>query len=151
MHGVEAITAVYGGKQLTADQKAEVAKLAARDRDVRAHEVAHLAAAGSMASGVEYTYELGPDGRLYAVSGEVKVTIPIGLTPEQKLVEARRLHAAAEAPNDPSGQDITAVAQASKMETDALQEIDKEHAKSPHPPPPGAESHTPYRELDRTA
>lgn len=129
MDAIRAISGVKGGQQLTPEELAIVAKLAARDRDVRAHEAQHMAAAGSMASGVEYTYEMGPDGKLYAVDGKVNITIPAGQTPEQALSTARQLRAAANAPSDPSGQDMTVAAQASRMEADALQKIAKEHDK----------------------
>jgi len=49
----------------------ELAKLKARDREVRAHEAAHTAAAGSLAKGgPSFTFQRGSDGRLYAVGGE---------------------------------------------------------------------------------
>jgi hypothetical protein len=57
MDEIAAVGAVSGGRQLTANEMAEVAKLAARDREVRIHEAQHAAAAGAMAGGVEYDYE----------------------------------------------------------------------------------------------
>jgi hypothetical protein len=52
----------------------ELAKLKARDREVRAHEAAHSAAAGSLAKGdPSLTFQRGSDGRLYAVGGEVNI------------------------------------------------------------------------------
>ena len=60
-------------QQLTEEEKREVEELKARDREVRAHEAAHLAAAGTYASsGPNFEYKRGPDGRLYAVAGEVE-------------------------------------------------------------------------------
>ena len=55
---------------LTEEQQQEVAELKSRDREVRSHEQAHLAAAGPYASGApSFTYQEGPDGRRYAVGG----------------------------------------------------------------------------------
>jgi hypothetical protein len=150
MEAIRAVGGVNTGKQLTPQELAEVARLAARDRDVRAHEAQHLAAAGSMANGVEYTYEMGPDGKMYAVGGKVNITIPAGQSPEQALATARQLRAAANAPSDPSGQDMVVAAQASQMEADALQKIAKEHAKSGNGKPDSPPQHS-FRGLDRMA
>ena len=125
MDEIVAVSAVSGGRQLTPEQQAEVAKLAARDREVRAHEAAHLATAGALANGVDYTYEVGPDGKFYAVEGKVRVSIPPGQTPEQLLADARQLRAAADAPGDPSAQDMAVAAKASQMESEALEKIAK--------------------------
>ena len=149
MDQIGAIGAVSPGKPLAPEQERIVEKLAARDRDVRAHEAAHLAVAGALANGVQYTYELGPDGKLYAIAGDVKITVPGGLSPEQELADARQLRAAAEAPSDPSGQDMTVASQANEMEAEALAEIAKQKA-----PPAGGEAGHPnahFQGLDRTA
>jgi hypothetical protein len=125
---VTAIGAVSGNQQLTADEMTEVAKLAARDREVRIHEAQHAAAAGGMASGVQYDYEMGPDGKMYAVGGKVQITVAPGQTPEETLAKARQLRAAADAPADPSGQDLSVSARASEMEAKALQQIATRHS-----------------------
>ena len=63
---------------LTEQEVKQVQELKARDREVRAHEAAHLAAAGSLATGVSFTYQRGPDGVQYAVGGEVGIdTSPV--------------------------------------------------------------------------
>jgi len=146
MDVISAIKGVTAVKALTPEQEAQVKKLAARDREVRAHEAAHLAAAGILGSGVEYTYELGPDGRLYAVAGKVRISIPAGLSPEQRLAAARELLQAAQAPGNPSGQDMIVAAKASQMEAEALQKIAEERAQSESPRTDAA-----ARELDRFA
>jgi hypothetical protein len=150
MDGIEAVSAVSGGKQLTPEQERQVEKLAARDRDVRAHEAAHLASAGALASGVEYTYQLGPDGKLYAVGGKVQVSIPPGLSPEQALAEARQLRSAANAPSDPSGQDMSVSLKASELEARAQQQIDRERAQATNTAP-GSPSSRSFRDFDRLA
>ena len=56
--------------ELTPSEKAEVAELERRDREVKAHEQAHKSAGGPYArGGARYEYETGPDGRQYAVGG----------------------------------------------------------------------------------
>ena len=129
MDEVRAISMVNGGQQLTAEELAEVARLTARDREVRFHEAQHAAAAGGMAGGMQFTYETGPDGKLYAVAGKVQITVMPGRTPEETLAKARQLRAAASAPADPSGQDATVAARAAQMEARALQQIAQREAR----------------------
>jgi hypothetical protein len=111
-------------QRLTAEELAQVAKLAARDREVRLHEAQHQAAAGSLAiGGPQFTYQTGPDGKLYAVGGEVKLSVPATQNPEEMLTRAAQMRAAATAPADPSGQDLAVAAQAAAMEIKARQEL----------------------------
>ena len=101
-----------------------MAKLIARDREVRAHEAAHMAAAaGLSAGGAEYTFQRGPDGKQYAIGGKVNIVTTASRTPEEALSKARQLRAAATAPSDPSPQDDAVAAQASQMEQAALAAI----------------------------
>ena len=108
-------------------QTSEIAKLRARDREVRAHEQAHAAAAGGLArGGPTFTYERGPDGKQYAVGGEVNIdTSPVAGDPEATIRKARQIRAAALAPADPSSQDRAVAASATAIETKARQEIQK--------------------------
>ncbi|MFQ5934609.1 MAG: putative metalloprotease CJM1_0395 family protein [Dehalococcoidia bacterium] len=63
---------------------AEIARLKARDAQVRAHEQAHVAAAGGLATGgPKFSFQRGPDGKLYAVGA-----VPASAT--QMEAEARR-------------------------------------------------------------
>lgn len=102
-----------------------VEQLKSRDREVRSHEAAHLAAAGSYAtSGARFTYQKGPDGQLYAIGGEVGVsTGKIAGDPQATLEKAQRIRAAALAPANPSSQDRAIAAQASRLVTEARREI----------------------------
>lgn len=106
----------------------ELAQLKARDREVRAHEAAHAAAAGSVATGgPQFTFTRGSDGRLYAVGGEVNIdTSPVPNDPEATIQKARTIRAAALAPANPSAQDRAVAAQASQMEAQARRELQQE-------------------------
>jgi hypothetical protein len=109
--------------ELSAEALAVIAKLKARDTEVRQHEQAHLAAAGSLArSGPTYVYQRGPDGVSYAVGGEVQIDTSPGRTPEETIARARAIAAAALAPADPSGADRAVAAQAQQMVQQALAE-----------------------------
>jgi len=102
----------------------ELQQLQQRDREVRAHEMAHVAAgAGLVTRGASYSYQTGPDGQRYAIGGEVGIDTSPGRTPEETLVKAEQVRAAALAPADPSPQDRQVASQATRMAMDARMEI----------------------------
>ncbi len=116
-------------------EKQQVEQLRARDREVRTHEAAHKAAAGSFAQGGPvYQYQTGPDGKRYAVGGEVNIdTSKIPNDPEATLQKAQTIRRAANAPAQPSSQDRRVAAQASQLETEARQEIAQKQASRQDP------------------
>lgn len=110
--------------QLSEQAKAVVRSMQARDRQVHAHEQAHLAASGGLVvSGASYVYQKGPDGVSYAVGGEVSIDVSRGSTPEDTIARAILIRGAALAPADPSGQDRAVAAAASQMEQQARSEL----------------------------
>ena len=114
---------------LSAEQQAQVRKLQASDTAVRQHEQAHLAAAKGLAQGgANFQLQKGPDGKQYAVGGEVSIDTSPGNTPEETLLKARIIQAAALAPVDPSGQDRAVAAAAQAMELQAQTEISLQSA-----------------------
>jgi len=122
--------------ELSAEALALIAKLKARDTEVRQHEQAHLAAAGGLArSGASYTYQRGPDGVNYAVGGEVQIDTSPGRTPEETIARARAISAAALAPADPSGADRAVAAQALQLEQQARAELALKQAEESAPEP----------------
>lgn len=101
-----------------------IAELQRTDREVRAHENAHLAAAGGLARGVSFQYTTGPDGRQYAVAGEVSIDAsPVSGDPQATIQKAQQVRAAASAPANPSGQDRQVAAQAAQLEAAARIEL----------------------------
>lgn len=116
----------HGGRsreEVQAEQE-QIQALAARDREVRAHEQAHAAVAGQYASSPTYSFVRGPDGVSYAVAGEVNVdTSPIPGDPEATLRKAQQLRRAANAPAEPSAQDGRVAALAAQMELEARAEL----------------------------
>ncbi|MEC7906846.1 MAG: putative metalloprotease CJM1_0395 family protein [Verrucomicrobiota bacterium] len=112
------------GSGLGPVEKDQVERLKERDGDVRAHEMAHVAAAGFLAQGgMKLNYQTGPDGRQYAVGSSVKIDTSEARTPEETVQKAQRIRAAALALLDPSPQDLQVAAKASQMETRARAEI----------------------------
>ncbi len=114
-----------------AENRQIITKLQARDSEVRAHEAAHLAAAGGIASGgASFTYQRGPDGKMYAVGGEVPISISGGSSPQETIKQMRQVAAAALAPADPSPQDYAVASSARSEEMRALAELRKEQAEA---------------------
>lgn len=112
---------------LTEEEQEVVEELRARDTEVRQHEAAHAAAGGQYAGSPTFTYQTGPDGRQYAVGGEVSIdTAPVKGDPEATIRKAQQIKAAASAPADPSSQDRRVAAQAESLRQQARAEISAE-------------------------
>jgi hypothetical protein len=122
----------HGGKkpgehELTKAEQEEVRELKEKDREVRAHEMAHKAAAGELApSGPHYEYQTGPDGHDYAVGGHVPIKIPASDDPKETLAKAEKARQAALAPADPSPADRAVAQEASHMASQARAQISAE-------------------------
>ncbi len=112
-----------GGRQL--EEMLEISALRARDVEVRRHEAAHMAAGnGYIIGGASFTYQSGPDGRHYAVGGEVGIdSSSIPGKPEETLRKMRVVKAAALAPARPSAADLAVAAAAAQAEAAALAEL----------------------------
>ncbi|WJN59132.1 putative metalloprotease CJM1_0395 family protein [Pseudomonas sp. SO81] len=105
-------------------EQLEIAELASRDREVRAHEQAHASVGGSYAGAPTYTFKRGPDGKSYAVGGEVSIdTGPIPGDPEATLRKMELVQRAALAPAEPSAQDLRVAAEAAAQATQARAEL----------------------------
>lgn len=101
-------------------EQLEITKLAARDQEVRTHEQAHAAVGGQYAGAPTYTYERGPDGKRYAVGGEVGIDAgPVSNDPEATLRKMAVVIRAALAPAEPSAQDRQVAAQAQAQMSEA--------------------------------
>ncbi len=100
-------------------------KLKQRDREVRNHEQAHLSAAGGLANGgPSFTFVTGPDGKRYAVGGEVSISVsPVAGDPLATMQKAEQIKRAALAPAQPSGQDQRVAAKAAAMQAKAQREL----------------------------
>ncbi|MDP2097978.1 MAG: putative metalloprotease CJM1_0395 family protein [Methylobacter sp.] len=111
--------------QLSDEELKVVRELKQRDSEVRAHEAAHLAAAGGIAvSGASFSYQQGPDGIRYAIGGEVSIdTSGVPGDPAATLRKADTIRRAALAPAEPSGQDMQVAANATAMAAKAQAEL----------------------------
>ena len=109
---------------LSEEEQKQVTQLKARDREVRTHEQAHKNAGGPYAGSPSYEYTRGPDGKQYAVSGEVSIDAsPIAGNASATIAKMEIIIRAALAPAEPSGQDMKVAAQARAAKTQAQSEL----------------------------
>jgi len=112
------------GSELTEEELQVVEELEIRDREVRQHEQAHANVGGQYTGAPELEYTRGPDGRMYATSGEVSVdTSAIPNDPEATIEKMRTVIAAALAPAEPSTADRQVAAKAQALMAEALAEL----------------------------
>ncbi|MEM7498665.1 MAG: putative metalloprotease CJM1_0395 family protein [Pseudomonadota bacterium] len=108
---------------LTPAEEDLISRLAARDREVRAHEQAHARVGGQHAGSPSYTYQTGPDGKRYAIGGSVAIDVsPVPGDPEATIAKMDRVKAAALAPAEPSAADrrIATLAEAARREAETI-------------------------------
>ena len=119
-----------GSRELTEEEKQQVQELQSRDREVRAHEMAHVAAGGQyVKGGANFEYQTGPDSKRYAVGGEVSIdTSEVSNDPEATIQKMQVVKRAALAPAKPSPQDRSVAAQATQREMKARQELQEERS-----------------------
>ena len=108
------------GDGLSEAEEKQVEKLRQRDQEVRAHEQAHARVGGPYASAPSYTFQQGPDGKRYAVGGEVQIDTSTERTPEATIRKMQIVIRAALAPAEPSSQDLR-VAQQARAQLSAAQ------------------------------
>lgn len=129
--------------ELTEEEQRIVEELKQTDREVRAHEQAHKSAAGPYAGAISYETVTGPDGRQYAVGGEVPIdTSPIPNNPQATIQKMDIVIRAALAPADPSPQDFAVARTAQQVRAQAqkelqdLREAEREEARDSNPQNP---------------
>ncbi|MBE0464907.1 MAG: putative metalloprotease CJM1_0395 family protein [Halomonadaceae bacterium] len=127
------------GTPLAPEEIQLLEQLKQTDRDVRQHEMAHQITGGPYTGGATYEYEIGPDGKRYAVAGEVPIDYgPVPGNPQATIEKMQTVIAAALAPADPSPKDLQVASQArqylleAKLEA-AQQQSDMNKARGPEP------------------
>ncbi len=119
---------IKSDKKLSDEEKNLVEQLKKIEREVKAHELAHIASGGGLIrGGASYTYQTGPDGKQYITAGEVQIDISYDLNaPQATIRKMQQVRQAALAPSDPSPQDRAVANQASKIEANARMLLSKE-------------------------
>jgi hypothetical protein len=117
-------TSISGDSELSQEELQEISKLQARDKEVKAHEQAHIAAGGQyVRGGAHFEYQTGPDGEKYAVGGEVSIDVSKESgDPQATIAKMQVVIRAALAPANPSSQDRSVAAQATRIESEARTE-----------------------------
>jgi hypothetical protein len=120
-----------GQKTLTPEQEKQVQQLKAADQKVRTHEQAHLSAGGGLVrGGASFQTTTGPDGKQYAIGGEVSIDTTVDpKNPDASIAKMQQVKRAAMAPSDPSPQDRS-VAQSADARISDLQQKKTELANS---------------------
>ncbi len=127
-------TQTSGNEELTTEEQKSVQQLKQRDMEVRSHEMAHLSRAGQYAAGgMQFTYQKGPDGKRYAIGGEVPIDTSKEKTPEETIKKMQAVKAAALAPASPSGADRRIASAATMKETQARLDLQAEQSKPATP------------------
>ena len=133
------------GDGLNEAEEKQVQELAKRDREVRAHEQAHARVGGPYASAPSYTFQQGPDGKRYAIGGQVQIDTSKEKTPQETIRKMQIVIRAALAPAEPSSQDLKvaqlarsqlseAQAEARQQKADELQGSEEGEATTPGSP-----------------
>ncbi len=124
---IKALEAASGGAsndELTEEEQKLVDELEQTDREVRSHEQAHKTIGGPYAGAISYETTTGPDGKEYAVSGEVQIDAsPISGNPEATIRKLDIVIRAALAPAEPSSQDFAVARAAQAARQIAQQEL----------------------------
>lgn len=117
--------------EFSESEQREIEKLKRRDREVRAHEMAHQSAGGQYAGTASYSYTTGPDNRRYAVGGSVDIETSPAKTPEETVKKADQIKRAATAPANPSSADLQIAAKATRMKMQAQSKVNQKTMSQP--------------------
>ena len=111
-------------KKVELAEQRVISDLAKRDIEVKTHEQAHKAVGGMFAQSPSFSYEKGPDGKRYAVDGEVQIDVStVDGDPQATFNKMQKVYAAAMAPVQPSSADIRVAAEAVQKMNQAKAEM----------------------------
>jgi len=123
----EAAPAADTSAELSAEEQRRVRELERLDRVVRAQENVHRAVAPEVVSGDStFEFEVGPDGRRYAVRGETRIELPRSGDPDQIVHDAQLALRAALAPAQVSSEDRVLAMRAAGLEARARAQIQRD-------------------------
>ncbi len=120
------------GRELTPSELQQIEELKRTDMEVRRHEQAHIAAGGRyVRGGASFQYKKGPDGKSYAVAGEVSIDTSEERDPAATIRKMETVRKAALAPARPSAKDRAVAAKAAAKEAEARAELARQRAEEP--------------------
>jgi len=111
-------------EEIESAEQQQIKALQARDHEVRSHELAHASVGGSSTGAPSYSFQVGPDGKKYAVEGEVSVDLStIEGDPSATIAKMQKVYSAALAPANPSSQDQRVASAAAQIIAQAQSEL----------------------------
>ena len=103
------------------DYEQVLQKLKAKDQQIKSHEQTHSALSGANSSNPHYNYQVGPDGKMYAVGGSVTMDTSIKIDPNNQnstsnaLLKLDQLQKATSSVDEPSSADMSIATKANFM------------------------------------
>ncbi|MDN5108208.1 putative metalloprotease CJM1_0395 family protein [Aliarcobacter butzleri] len=94
-----------------------------KDNEVKTHEQTHASGVATT-SAINYNYQVGPDGKLYAIGGSVRFDTSIPKDPQSAKVKMDQLQSASSSVSSLSGADasIAQTASLNKMLLESIKE-----------------------------
>ncbi|GAP74399.1 srpA-related protein [Pseudoalteromonas sp. SW0106-04] len=141
-------------QQQREQEQQQIQELAERDREVRTHEQAHASVGGQYAGSPSYDYQRGPDGKNYAVGGEVQIDVgEVPGDPQATIEKMQQVRSAALAPAEPSGADRAIANEATQKLARAQAELAGQQLNTSEeeetPIPPAFATNEPTRRFER--
>jgi hypothetical protein len=113
-----------GDEPLSDEEQRSVADLRRRDLEVRSHEQTHRSVGAQYAGSIHLDYQVGPDGKRYAVSGSTPIDVAaVPNDPAATLHKMEIVQRAATAPANPSGADRQVASAAAQQAQQARAEM----------------------------
>jgi len=116
--------AAEADEPLSDQEQRSVDDLRRRDLEVRSHEQTHRSVGAQYAGSIHLDYQVGPDGKRYAVSGSTPIDVAtVPNDPAATLHKMEVVQRAATAPANPSGADRQVAAAAAQQAQQARAEM----------------------------
>lgn len=106
------------------DYQRVIGKLEDRDSEVKMHEQIHASGGVATTAPINYNYQVGPDGKLYAVGGSVKLDTSVPNDPKEAEVKLDQIQDASSSVNSLSAADadIAQTASLNRMLLESMKE-----------------------------
>ncbi len=88
------------------DYERVLEKFKSMDSNIRSHEQAH-ASSGTTTTPIQYSYQVGPDGKMYATGGHVRLDTSIPSDPKSAAIKLDQIKRSATSSVDSSSADMS--------------------------------------------
>jgi hypothetical protein len=117
-------------RRLSSRELVQLGQLRVQETQIRSRELARTTVAAAYAEPPRFEYTEGPDGRRYITGGNAEIDTSSGTSAEQNMAKARAMRAAAMASGDAARQDQAVEAAASRLESEARDELAQERSEA---------------------